>query len=357
MVMVSRPRLLVFDVDGVLTDGRATISAAGSEQKQLSFRDLDAINRLKREGAEIAFVTGESGEMVEAIAKRFGVTLVTQGAKDKLAALNLLAAEHNLSLDDIWYVGDSDRDAPALEAVGLSFAPADATYAARAAAQRVLKAKGGEGVAEEIESVWRSLDVTDSAQLQADMKRIFLDSIEAHQRLLNESLPVLAQVAQVLSGALKSGHKLMFFGNGGSAADAQHIAGEFVGRFLLESEPYAAISLATDTSILTAVGNDWTFDDVFGRQIRALARPGDVAIGISTSGNSPNVLKGLADARQIGATTVGFTGGKGGKMPAACDVCFVAPANLTPRIQELHLLAWHTICEVVEVDLHNTKRS
>lgn len=355
--MVSKPKLLAFDIDGVLTDGRTTITTVGEEEKRLSFRDLDAINRLKREGVQIAFVTGESGGMVDQIAARFGVTRVTHNAKDKLAALHTLVSDHGLTLADVWYVGDSDRDAPALRAVGLGFAPADATFAARAAAHRVLKARGGEGCAEEIESVWRSLDVSDTLALQADMARIFRDSIAAHERLLAESLPVLAQVAQVLTAALKSGHKLMFFGNGGSAADAQHIAGEFVGRFLLESAPYAAISLSTDTSILTAVGNDWTFDDVFGRQIRALARPGDVAIGISTSGNSPNVLKGLEDARKIGAATIGFTGGKGGKLPAYCDVCFIAPAPITPRIQELHLLAWHTVCEVVEIELHQSARS
>jgi len=351
--MVAKPKMLVFDIDGVLTDGRTTLSTAGTEEKTLSFRDLDALNRLKREGVEIAFVTGEHGAMVDAIAARFGVTRVIQGAKEKLSAVTKLAGDHGLTLADLWYVGDSDRDAPAIRAVGLGFAPADGTHAARSAAHRILKARGGEGVAEEIESVWRSLEISDPAKLQADMANIFSDSIEAHQRLLSESLPVLSQVAQVLTAALKSGHKLMFFGNGGSAADAQHIAGEFVGRFLLESEPYAAISLSTDTSILTAVGNDWTFDDVFGRQVRALARPGDVAIGISTSGNSPNVLKGLQDARNIGATTIGFTGGKGGKMSQYSDVCFIAPADKTPRIQELHLLAWHTICEVVEIDLFN----
>lgn len=189
------------------------------------------------------------------------------------------------------------------------------------------------------------------AQLQANMEHIVRDSIAAHQRLLSESLPVLSRVAQTLTHALRNGGKLMFFGNGGSAADAQHVAGEFVGRFLRESRPYAALALTTDTSILTAVGNDWTFDDVFWRQVRALARPGDVAVGISTSGNSVNVLRGLDAAREIGATTVGFTGRPGGKLPDHCDLCFCAPAEQTPRIQELHLIAWHAVCELVEAEL------
>ncbi len=354
--MLTRPKLLVFDIDGVLTDGRIGVSASGVEDKHLSFRDLDAIKRMARAGLPIAFLTGEETELVDRIAARFNVTDVTKFAKDKLAGLQVVVARHGLTLADAWYIGDSDRDAPAIAAAALGLAPADGTHTARAAADRVLKARGGEGCAEEIESLWLSLASTDTTQLQTDMARIFRDSLAAHERLLAESLPVLAQIARILSTTLQSGHKLLFFGNGGSAADAQHIAGEFVGRFLLESQPYAALALTTDTSILTAVGNDWAFEDVFGRQIRALARPGDVAIGITTSGNSPNVLKGLADARQIGAATIGFTGGSGGRLPTCSDVCFLAPAQITPRIQELHLLAWHTICEVVEIELHHGTR-
>jgi D-sedoheptulose 7-phosphate isomerase len=158
-------------------------------------------------------------------------------------------------------------------------------------------------------------------------------------------------VAQVFVRAIRQGRKVMFCGNGGSAADAQHVAGELMGRFLIEREPWPAIALTTDTSILTAVGNDWAFEDVFARQVRALAQPGDVLVGITTSGKSPNVLRALDDAKAKGAVRVGFTGGRGGVLADHSDVCFVAPANTTPRIQELHILAWHSICEIVEVAL------
>jgi D-sedoheptulose 7-phosphate isomerase len=181
-----------------------------------------------------------------------------------------------------------------------------------------------------------------------DFRRIVQDSIATHQRMLDEALPVLAEVAETFVRALRGGRKILFFGNGGSAADAQHIAGELVGRFLRESEPWPALALTTDTSILTAVGNDWEFEDVFARQVRALVRPGDVVIGISTSGRSPNVLRGLQDGKACGAVTIGFTGSSGTKMRDFCDVCFCAPADRTPRIQELHILAWHAICEIVE---------
>ncbi|NDJ77740.1 MAG: SIS domain-containing protein [Chloroflexi bacterium] len=341
-------KLLALDIDGVLTDGRFTLSASGEEVKRLDFHDLDALSALQREGMPVVFVTGEDNAMVDAIAQRFGVDAVMPGAKDKLAALQQLAAEQNVALANMCYVGDSDRDAPAIAAVGLGLAPANATPAARAAAHRILARAGGEGaVAEAIRLIRHAQRDGDDALLP-EFARIMQDSLAAHRRLLDESLPVLAEVAGVFVQALQSGHKLLFFGNGGSAADAQHVAGELVGRFLQESEPWPAIALTTDSSILTAVGNDWAFEDVFGRQVRALARPGDVVIGISTSGNSANVLKGLDDARRIGATTIGFTGQKGGKLPAHVDICFCAPADATPRIQELHILAWHAICEIVE---------
>ena len=129
------------------------------------------------------------------------------------------------------------------------------------------------------------------------------------------------------------------------------MAGELVGRFLKESEPWPAIALTTDSSILTAVGNDWEFEDIFARQVRALAKPGDLVAGISTSGRSPNVIRGLQAGRAKGATTIAFTGANGVAMAEHANICFRAPADSTPRIQELHLLAWHTICEMVEREL------
>ncbi|RPI93063.1 MAG: SIS domain-containing protein [Chloroflexi bacterium] len=346
--MVSTIKMLALDIDGVLTDGQFTLSASGEEVKRLDFHDLDALTAVKRSGMPVVFVTGENGPLVNAIAQRFGVEMVTTGAKDKLAAINQIAHDHRLDLSEICYVGDSDRDAPALRAVGLGLAPANATPAARAAAHRVLRRRGGSGAVAEAIELMERLSSNGIAETIAVFERIVQDSINAHHRLLDQSLPTLVQVAQAFIYVLQSGGKLLFFGNGGSAADAQHVAGELVGRFLRESEPWPAIALTTDTSILTAVGNDWTFDDVFARQIRALAKPGDAAIGISTSGRSPNVLRGLRAARDLGAFTIGFTGVNGGLMTEECDIVFCAPANETPRIQELHLLAWHSVCEIVE---------
>lgn len=174
------------------------------------------------------------------------------------------------------------------------------------------------------------------------------ESIVAHQNMLNGPIPTLVQVTRTFVTAIRTGHKILLFGNGGSAADAQHVAAELVGRFAQDSEPWAAIALTTDSSVLTCVGNDWEYAEIFSRQVRALAKPGDVVVGISTSGHSLNVLRGLIAGRARSATTIGFTGANGDSMHEYTDLCFCAPAQTTPRIQELHLLAWHAVCEMVE---------
>lgn len=351
--MVKRLKLLALDVDGVITRGCVGFTSDGQEIKTFCFHDLDAVTELKRLNVPVAFVTGEEGPLVDVLARRFDVISIIQGAKDKLAALKSLAAQHHLTLEEICYVGDGDRDAPAIAAVGLGLAPADATPAARAAAHRVLASSGGDGAVAEAVRLFLAQQRVSGKDMLFSLERIIRDSIDAHQRLLDQSLPVLADIARVLIGALYGGHKLLFLGNGGSAADAQHVAAEFVGRFLRDRAPLPALALTTDTSILTSVSNDWSFDDVFARQVRALARPGDVLIGISTSGGSTNVLRGLEAGRVAGTINIGFTGIRSEEMSNLCDYCFCAPSDKTPRIQELHILAWHAICEIVEAELFN----
>jgi D-sedoheptulose 7-phosphate isomerase len=175
-------------------------------------------------------------------------------------------------------------------------------------------------------------------------------SIAAKERLLGDIDLVLmvAEVSETLIDALKQGNKVLLFGNGGSAADAQHIAAELVGRFAFDRPPLPALALSVNTSCITAIGNDYGFDLVFARQIEALARSGDVAIGISTTGNSSNVLCAMAAAKKIGLKTVALTGCSGGKLREAADHFICVPCNETPRIQECHILIGHIISELVE---------
>ncbi len=185
------------------------------------------------------------------------------------------------------------------------------------------------------------------------------ESISAKERLLNsaETIATIARVSEVLIESLRAGHKLLLFGNGGSAADSQHIAAEFVGRFAFDRPALPALALSVNTSALTAIGNDYGFDQVFSRQIEALGASGDVAIGISTSGNSPNVLQGLITARKMGLHTVAFGGDGGGKMKGAADHCICAPSKETPRIQECHILIGHVISQLVEQAIFHEQSS
>ena len=187
------------------------------------------------------------------------------------------------------------------------------------------------------------------------VQRSIANSVEAKQRLLQDHslISLIGRVSQVCLRALSSGNKLLLFGNGGSAADTQHIATEIVGRFAFERPALPALALSVDTSALTAVSNDYGFDHAFSRQIEALGREGDVALGFSTSGNSPNILRGISSAKKMKLHTVAFTGESGGKLRLSPDVdyCVCVPSDVTARIQECHMLIGHIICELVEEEL------
>jgi D-sedoheptulose 7-phosphate isomerase len=184
---------------------------------------------------------------------------------------------------------------------------------------------------------------------QAAIRAIFEASARAKDVFLAEGAADLERAIDLVAGALREGKKLLLFGNGGSAADAQHIAAEFVGRFLRERRALPAIALTTDTSALTSIGNDYGFDDVFARQVRGLGTRGDVALAISTSGRSPNVLRAVEAAREIGLKVVALTGGDGGELAAAADVTLrVSASTVSARIQETHILIGHVICELVD---------
>jgi D-sedoheptulose 7-phosphate isomerase len=194
---------------------------------------------------------------------------------------------------------------------------------------------------------------------ESRVRKSLAASVAVKQKLLGDvaSVSAIAQVARILTDAFQSGHKAIFFGNGGSAADSQHIAAEFVGRFAFDRPALPALALSVNTSCVTAIGNDYGFERVFSRQLEALGRKGDVAIGISTSGNSPNVLQALTVAKTLDIHTVAFTGAKGGKMKSAADVCVCAPSDDTPRIQECHILIGHVISELVEQTIFDEKSS
>jgi D-sedoheptulose 7-phosphate isomerase len=184
------------------------------------------------------------------------------------------------------------------------------------------------------------------------MEQIFSNSLaerrEVMEKLIAYEIPSISKCGEIIWRSLRSGKKVLLCGNGGSAADAQHIAAEFVGRYEKERRAYPSIALTTDTSALTAIGNDYGYERVFARQVEALATAGDVLIAISTSGNSPNVLAAIEKAREIGCVVIGMTGRGGGKMRDMCDALIAVPADRTARIQEAHITIGHLWCEYVD---------
>ena len=192
---------------------------------------------------------------------------------------------------------------------------------------------------------------TGTAGPPGSVRALYRNHADIVERFFASETAAVEATAGALIRALQAGRMILFFGNGGSAADAQHLAAEFVGRFGPNRLPLPAISLSTDTSVLTAIGNDYGFAKVFARQIEALGLPGDTAVAISTSGDSPNVVEGIDVARAKGLFTVGFTGETGGKLNDRVEVLFRVPSRETPRIQETHALLGHILCELVDREL------
>ncbi len=177
--------------------------------------------------------------------------------------------------------------------------------------------------------------------------KILDESIKVKEKAINENLELILKIAELMASCIKSGGKILIFGNGGSAADAQHIAAEFVNRFQIERPPLAAIALTTDTSIITSIGNDYHFDEIFSKQVAALGNSGDIAWGISTSGNSKNVVTAMEIAKTKGLITIGMAG-KGGTLAEISDYTFKVDSDTTARIQETHITIAHIICELVD---------
>ena len=184
------------------------------------------------------------------------------------------------------------------------------------------------------------------------MLSVIEKELEAHQKVLEQTIAGLQHfiytAGVIVTEALEAGNKVLLCGNGGSAADAQHIAAELTGRFKIERRPLPAIALTTDTSALTAIGNDYGFDQIFSRQVAALAKGGDVLVGISTSGNSPNVIYAMETAKNFGCKTIGLSGKGGGEMSNVCDLNIIVSSDDTARIQEMHILIGHILCQLVD---------
>jgi D-sedoheptulose 7-phosphate isomerase len=193
--------------------------------------------------------------------------------------------------------------------------------------------------------------------LSEKIRALFDQSAETKRRFIEAHTGQVEQAVRLLVSAFRKGQKVLFFGNGGSATDASHLAAEFINRFKIERPGLPAIALATDPAVVTSIANDYDFSEIFARQIRTLGREGDIAIAISTSGNSPNVIKGTLAAKEKGMTIIALTGADGGKLAPIADLPFIVPASATARIQETHITLGHVLCELVDDLLYGSMKS
>jgi D-sedoheptulose 7-phosphate isomerase len=340
--------LVVFDFDGVMTDNRVRVHQSGDESVWCHRGDGLGIARLREAGFDVIVLSTETNPVVAARCRKLNIQAI-QGCDDKLAALQQFAAQGNLSAGQIAYVGNDINDLACMEWVGWPIAVGDAVPEVRAVAKWVTRLPGGGGAVREV------ADLLIAARRNTDpaiewARQTVWQSLEVKQAIAG-SEPLLGQivrVARAMAEVLQAGGRVFFFGNGGSAADAQHLAAELVGRFAFERRALPAMALSVNSSALTAIGNDYGYEEVFSRQLEGLARAGDMAIGITTSGNSANVVRAMESGRAMGLRTIAMTGARGGQVRGAVEECLCVPSDLTPRIQEGHILIGHMLCEYVE---------
>ena len=341
--------LIVFDIDGVITDGSVIIDFSGHEQKKINMKDVDAIFELHRRGYKLAAITGEDTEIVSYFEKRFPWTYFYRGSKTKRETMQQIEAGTGIDRKNICYIGDGKYDVEPLTYAGLGLCPADAIDAAKNAADIILQNNGGEGCVWEIISIIEKYNDEDSAH------NYYFRRLEEHTQIFKKLASDQCLTKQVMEigdriiEIFKKDGGLFLCGNGGSAADAQHIATEFISRFYKERPGLNAEALSVNTSTITAIGNDYSFESVFARQLEAKAKPGDMVIGISTSGESRNILEALRYAREHGIVSVLLMGGyENPELEDAAEYIVKVPAIITPRIQETHIFIGHVIAEYVE---------
>lgn len=349
--------LIVFDIDGVITDGSVIIDSSGHEQKQINLKDIDAIYELHRRGFKLAAITGEDTEIVDYFEKRFPWEHFYRGSKTKKETMKLIEAGTGIGRENICYIGDGKYDIEPLTYAGLGLCPANAIDKAKNAADIILQNDGGKGC------IWEIISILEKYNDENCAHNYFFRRLEEHTHIFKklasdqEVTDKVMEIGDHIIGIFQKNGGLYLCGNGGSAADAQHIATEFISRFYKERPGLNAEALTVNTSTLTAIGNDYSYERVFARQLEAKAKPGDMVIGITTSGTSKNVLEALRYARNNDMETVLLMGGyENPELEDEADYIVKVPSFITPRIQEAHIFIGHVIAEYVEHRMFSEKK-
>lgn len=341
--------LIVFDIDGVITDGVMIVDASGGEMKKVNLKDVDAIFELHNRGFKLAAITGEDTPIVDYFEKRFPWEYFYRGSKTKKGAMLQIEQGTGVSAEHICYVGDGKYDIEPLKYAGLGICPSNAIDAAKMSAQMVLQNKGGDGC------LWELLSLLETYNDELSPQNYVYRRLEEHTNIFKtiatdqDLMGKIVKVGDEIIEIFNRGGGIFLCGNGGSAADAQHIATEFVSRFYKERPGLNAEALSVNTSIITAIGNDYSFERIFARQLEAKAKSGDMLIGITTSGRSKDILEAFSYAKKNGIATMLLTGGHDlSDVELHADFILRVPAKITPRVQEAHIFIGHVIAEYVE---------
>lgn len=347
---VSMVKMIVTDVDGVLTDGKIAIDTSLKSIKKLCFRDFDVRKELWKDSIKLGIITGENDTFSDYVNEKFCPDYFFGGCKQKKEALLHMAETEKLSLAEICYIGDSWYDVEAMKIAGIGIAPKDADNRVRAVADIVLEISGGEGCFAAAYDIVKARNDIATVSKCYDLMSVF----EEHKQILEwieKDLKIQQNIQKSIAlfvKVLENDNRVFFCGNGGSAADAQHLTAELVGRFYKERRALNAEALTVNTSVITAIGNDYDYTKVFARQVEAKGRAGDVLIGITTSGMAENVITALKKAKESGMHTIMMTGDAYDKKESFIDIAIVVPSRCTARIQEMHILIGHIICQFVE---------
>ncbi len=349
-------RILAVDIDGVLTDGKIYISN-DMEFKTICYQDLDTFSDIRKDGTMIAIITGENNGFTEFIREKINPDFFYPACKNKGDAILDIMHKIGADKEQICYIGDGKYDISAMEIAGISICPGNAIDEVKKISDIVLSRNGGEGCLAEAYSFFKK-------KTYCTMNELIRERVFEHNQLIRQILhnqffiESLINISGKIVECYQNGGKLLLCGNGGSAADAQHIAAELVSRFYMEREPLSAEALSTNTSIITAIGNDYDFSQVFKRGVEAQGKKGDILIGISTSGKSENIINAFAAAKNLGIITVLFTG-----MPDEIteildytDYVLNVPSKIVPRIQEIHILSGHILCELIESKIFGSEK-
>ena len=352
-------KAVVFDIDGVITDGKKYLCGQ-EETKSVALKDLDAIHMLKEEGYIVGAITGESTTFAQKLKEELSLDFFILGCKKKWEELQKSIEKYHISKTQVCYIGDGKYDMDALQHAGFSVCPSDAIYEVKELSKHVLKTPGGGGCIAEVYTMLHDV----RAGKEKDHNETIVQRMKEHesilQRLLGdaERTGALSEIIEEIVRCYHSGGKLLLCGNGGSAADAQHLATELVSRFYKEREALPAMALNVNTSSLTAIANDYQYDKVFSRQVEAFGKEGDVLLGISTSGKAKNVIEAFKMGEKKGIRTILFTGDleADSEIMNYANIVFRVPSKDTPRIQEMHILLGHILCEEIERSIVENER-